>query len=266
MFDSYNREINYLRISVTDRCNLRCIYCMPVEGVKLLQHQDILTYEEITEIAGISIKLGINKIRITGGEPLSRKGLPALVGMLAALPGLRDLAMTTNGTQLAKYAKELKQAGLNRVNISLDTVDREKYSLLTRGGNIEDVFSGVEAALIFGLTPVKLNCVIQHSRSEPDAIAVKSYAEKMGIQVRFIHQMDLRNGHYSIVEGGDGGDCTRCNRLRLTADGKIKPCLFSDLVFDTRLLGAQEAIKQAIGNKPASGTVNCSGHFYNIGG
>lgn len=266
MFDSFKRNISYLRISVTDRCNLRCVYCMPEEGVKLLQHQDILSYEEITSIARTAVALGIKKIRITGGEPLARKGITSLVSQLAAIPGLEDLAMTTNGTMLDRFAAELKSAGLKRVNISLDTINPERFQWLTRGGDVHDVFRGIEAALANDLTPVKINCVIQQSKNEPDATDVKKYADKMGIQVRFIHQMDLRNGHYSIVEGGDGGDCGRCNSLRLTADGKIKPCLFSDLVFDTRILGAEEAILQAIGQKPATGTINCSGHFYNIGG
>ncbi|MHC1707025.1 MAG: GTP 3',8-cyclase MoaA [Bacteroidales bacterium] len=266
MFDSYNRNINYLRISVTDRCNLRCVYCMPEEGVKMLHHEDILSYEEIYEIAKTAVGLGIRKIRITGGEPLARKGIASLVRMLSTIPGLEDLAMTTNGTMLDRFAADLKDAGLNRVNISLDTVDPEKYASLTRGGKLEDVFRGVDAALANRLSPVKINCVIKNSRNEPDAAGVTEYAQKMGVEIRYIHQMDLRNGHYSVVEGGDGGDCGRCNRLRLTADGKIKPCLFSDLMFDTRLLGAQEAILQAVGKKPVSGTINCSGHFYNIGG
>jgi cyclic pyranopterin phosphate synthase len=266
MFDSYNRNIHYLRISVTDRCNLRCTYCMPAEGIRLLQHSDILSYEEIVDIASVAVRLGINKIRITGGEPLTRKGIDSLVRLLSGIPGLQDLAMTTNGTLLEKFAPALKEAGLHRVNISLDTTDPEKYRILTRGGDVNEVFKGIEAALINNLKPVKINCVIKHSRREEDAVSVAAYARETGVEVRYIHQMDLRNGHYSVVEGGDGGDCARCNRLRLTADGKIKPCLFSDLSFDTRVIGAEEAILLAVGKKPASGTINCSGHFYNIGG
>lgn len=266
MFDSFNREINYLRISVTDRCNLRCVYCMPEQGISLLTHDEILRYEEIVAIATTAIRLGIRKIRLTGGEPLSRKGLPSLVKMIAAIPGLEDLAMTTNGILLGNFADELKQAGLMRVNVSLDTVDPERYRVLTRGGNIEEVFRGIDAAITAGLDPVKINCVILTSREEPDARGVSDYAAAKGVQVRFIHQMDLENGHYSVLEGGNGGDCKSCNRLRLTANGKIKPCLFNDLEFDVRKVGIEEAILQAVQHKPLSGTKNCSGHFYNIGG
>ncbi|MCX6272099.1 MAG: radical SAM protein [Bacteroidetes bacterium] len=266
MYDSFNREINYLRISVTDRCNLRCIYCMPEKGVTLLHHEDILRYEEITKIATVAINMGIRKIRITGGEPLSRKGVTSLVQMLANIPGLEDLAMTTNGVLLPEFATALKQNGLMRINISLDTVNPQKFFEMTRGGNIEDVFGGIRASQTAGLFPIKLNCVVAHSSEEPDANEVRQFASVQGLEVRFIHQMDLKNGHFSTVEGGDGGNCSSCNRLRLTADGKLKPCLFSDMVFDVKKLGAAEAIARAISKKPASGTQNCSGHFYNIGG
>ena len=266
MFDSYNRRINYLRISVTDRCNLRCIYCMPEEGVKILHHEDILSYEEITEIVEIAVRNGITKIRITGGEPLVRKGISGLVSMIASIPGVEDLAMTTNAILLEKYDEELKDAGLQRINISLDAVNPEKYRTLTRGGDINRVFAGINASRKAGLMPIKINCVIQESKEETDAREVAQFCNDNGLQIRFIHQMNLRNGSFSVVEGGDGGHCATCNRLRLTADGKIKPCLFNDMEFNTRILGAEDAILMAIGKKPASGTVNCSGHFYNIGG
>ena len=266
MFDSYNRNISYLRISVTDRCNLRCTYCMPEEGVKMLHHEDILTYEEIVEIVKVAVHHGIRKVRITGGEPLVRKGISSLVAQLSAIPGVDDLAMTTNGIFLAKYAAELKQAGLMRINISMDTVDPEKFRQITRGGDITEVFSGIKAAREAGLSPIKINCVIQQSKEEPDAKEVAAYCLEQQLELRYIHQMNLKSGHFSVVEGGDGGHCASCNRLRLTADGKIKPCLFNDMEFNTRKLGAEKAILMAIGKKPASGTVNCSGHFYNIGG
>jgi cyclic pyranopterin phosphate synthase len=239
---------------------------MPEEGVKMLHHEDILTYEEIVEIVKVAVHHGIRKVRITGGEPLVRKGISSLVAQLSAIPGVDDLAMTTNGIFLAKYAAELKQAGLMRINISMDTVDPEKFRQITRGGDITEVFSGIKAAREAGLSPIKINCVIQQSKEEPDAKEVAAYCLEQQLELRYIHQMNLKSGHFSVVEGGDGGHCASCNRLRLTADGKIKPCLFNDMEFNTRKLGAEKAILMAIGKKPASGTVNCSGHFYNIGG
>ncbi|HRC66817.1 MAG TPA: radical SAM protein [Bacteroidales bacterium] len=147
MLDSYRREINYLRISVTDRCNLRCRYCMPSEGFRWIPHENILRFEEIIEIVREAVKLGIHKIRVTGGEPLLRKGIVNLIEMLASIEGVQDLSMTTNGTHLEKFARELKQAGLQRINISLDTVNAERYAYLTGGGNIERVLRGIDAAL-----------------------------------------------------------------------------------------------------------------------
>ncbi|MDT8400271.1 MAG: radical SAM protein [Bacteroidales bacterium] len=266
MYDRFNRKINYLRISVTDRCNQRCRYCMPVEGIKLISHEEILTYDEITDLTRVAVDMGIDKVRLTGGEPLVRKDLPVLVEMLAGIEGIKDLAMTTNGTLLGKYAEQLARAGLNRVNVSLDSMDPFKFTWITRGGRLDDTLEGIDAAIESGLTPVKLNCVVKKSKDEPDAMMVTSFAEKKGLEVRYIKQMDLINGEFTVVEGGEGGHCARCNRLRLTSDGKIKPCLFSDLEYDVRKLGAEQAIKMALDNKPACGTVNRKGHFYNIGG
>jgi len=266
MFDSFNRRINYLRISVTDRCNLRCSYCMPEEGITMLRHEDILSFEEISTVVRIAATMGIDKVRITGGEPLVRKGIPGLVAMLAAIEGIKDLALTTNGQLLETYAQPLAEAGLHRVNISLDTVDADRYRELTRGGDISHVVKGIVAAKKAGLHPIKLNCVVEQSSDETDAQGVRFFATQMGLDVRFIHRMDLHTGSFSIVEGGTGGDCARCNRLRLTADGKLKPCLFSNLEYDVRALGAEEAIRQALQHKPQSGKKNDTGEFYNIGG
>lgn len=266
MYDSFDRRINYLRISVTDRCNLRCTYCMPEEGINMLQHNEILTFEEIVEVTRVAVKMGINKVRITGGEPLVRKGITDLVGMLAAIPGIVDLSMTTNGTLLGRYAMELKKAGLNRVNISLDTLDATKYRKLTRGGYIVEVLTGIEAAKEAGLFPVKINCVVQQSSDEPDAKEISEYCRQNGLKARFIRQMSLTEGHFSVVEGGSGGDCSSCNRLRLTANGKMLPCLFGNKEYDVRELGPEKAIKMALENKPACGSVNLKGEFYNIGG
>jgi cyclic pyranopterin phosphate synthase len=266
MFDRYNRHISYLRISVTDRCNLRCRYCMPEEGVQLLRHEDILTFEEILEVVNVAKDMGINKIRITGGEPLVRKGIINLVFMISRLKGISDLAMTTNGILLEGMAKELRLAGLHRVNVSIDTLDPFRFRKLTRGGDISRVLKGIEAARSAGLNPVKINCVIRNSPEEDDARMVREYARKAGLQVRFIREMNLESGEFGIVDGGDGGNCRICNRLRLTANGMIKPCLFSDQEYSVKLLGAKQAIMNAVEGKPACGAYSVTGKFYNIGG
>lgn len=266
MLDRFSRHINYLRISVTDRCNLRCTYCMPEEGVELMHHSDILSYDEIAGFVRVAAGYGINKVRITGGEPLVRKGIVALVEMISRTGGITDLSMTTNGTLLAHYAAELKKAGLHRVNISLDTIDPVRFRQITRLGNIEDVFAGIEAARTERLLPVKVNCVISSSPSEPDAVGVAEYCRRNGLEVRFIEQMNLAGGRFSVVHGGDGGNCAHCNRLRLTANGMLRPCLFSDIEIDIRRAGFNEAMKRALELKPECGTINEKGNFYNIGG
>jgi GTP 3',8-cyclase len=266
MFDRFNRNINYLRISVTDRCNLRCLYCMPEEGITLIDHRDILSYEEIVEVVREAIQVGIIKVRITGGEPLVRKGIVQLVKMISGFKEITDLGLTTNGVLLEQYAEALADAGLHRVNISLDTIDPDEYSRITRGGDIQKVFNGIEAAKKAELGPVKINCVIRKSSNEKNASQVREFCLKHGLELRFITEMDLESGWFSIVEGGTGGDCNRCNRLRLTADGMIKPCLFNNSGFSIRELGIREAIQQAIRVKPEKGTTNSVNRFHNIGG
>ncbi len=266
MYDCFNRKINYLRISVTDRCNLRCTYCMPAEGIKLISHNDILSFEKIVQVVKEAVKLGIDKVRITGGEPLVRKGVVNLVGQIAEISGIRDLGLTTNGVLLEEFAEPLAQAGLHRINISLDTADAEKFSTLTRGGDITQVFRGIEVAKKAGLSPVKINCVVKNSSHEEDALQVREFCLNNGLEVRFIHEMDLERGCFTVVEGGKGGDCHTCNRLRLTPDGKIKPCLFDNLEFDIHTLGIKEAITQAVKMKPQQGSVNSLNKFHNIGG
>lgn len=266
MYDSFNRDVTYLRVSITDRCNLRCTYCMPAEGIKLLSHFDVLSYEEIIEIVRYGVLKGINKVRITGGEPLVRKGVTGLVNKLARIEGVTDLSLTTNGILLEKYAKDLALAGLKRINVSLDTIDEVKYSKITRGGDLKQVIRGIDAAVRAGLKPVKINCVIRNNVNEVDALSVKKFAEKLGLEVRFIHLMGLHTGNFSKVIGGEGGCCEKCNRLRLTADGKLKPCLFNDIEFDVRELGVPIAYDKAVKNKPKYGEINTTGTFYNIGG
>jgi GTP 3',8-cyclase len=266
VLDRFSRKINYLRVSVTDRCNLRCVYCMPECGVNLMKHSDILTFEEIYEIVGVAVKLGIDKVRITGGEPLVRRGIVDLVRMINEIPGIKDLAMTTNGTLLDQFAIPLVKAGLKRVNISLDTMNPDHFKKITRVGDIQDVFNGIKSAVKAGLNPVKINCVIKQSQQEKDAREVKAFCDENNLEVRFIKEMNLESGMFSNVIGGDGGNCKSCNRLRLTANGKIKPCLFSDIEYDVRELGIEQAIHRAVGIKPASGTENSVNTFSNIGG
>jgi GTP 3',8-cyclase len=266
MYDRYKRSINYLRISVTDRCNLRCTYCMPADGIDLMHHDDLLSFEEIVEVVKATVKKGITKIRLTGGEPLVRKGIISLVEMIARVDGVEDLSMTTNGILLEQYAEALKAAGLNRVNVSLDTLDEKKYAAITRGGKLNDVLRGIQKAKEVGFSPIKINCVVMNSSDEKDALAVKAYAQAEGLSVRFIHQMDLETGHFSKVEGGEGGDCKSCNRIRLSANGGFKPCLFNDACFNVKQFGIEHALERAVECKPLSGTRNLSGKFYNIGG
>jgi cyclic pyranopterin phosphate synthase len=239
---------------------------MPAEGIPLIQHSDILSFEEIMEVVDAALSLGVDKIRITGGEPLVRKGIVTLVQMIASKPGVQDLGMTTNGQLLEKFAQPLKDAGLHRVNVSLDTMNAERYMQVTRGGDIENALKGIESSKKAGLSPVKINCVIVKSPDEPDAAEVAEYGKKHGLQVRFIRQMDLEKGEFYIVDGGSGGDCSTCNRLRLTANGMVKPCLFNDMEYNVREHGAHKALQLALGNKPSCGTINRHGEFYNIGG
>ena len=266
MYDRYNRHINYLRISVTDRCNLRCSYCMPSTDIRLFPAEEILSYDEIAEVVKAAVGMGIRKFRLTGGEPLVRKDIVKLVAMLSAIEGVKELVMTTNGTLLAGYAAELKKAGLQSVNISLDTLDPATYAELTGGGRLGDVLRGIEAALACGLTPVKINCVVEHSSRDGNARAVKAFCLGKGLQVRFIRKMNLSTGDFAEVEGGEGGACARCNRLRITSNGMIRPCLFDEKEFAVRTLGAQEALLCALQSKPAKGSINRKSTFYNTGG
>lgn len=239
---------------------------MPEEGIKLLRHQDILTYDEISDFVKIAAGYGINKVRITGGEPLVRKGIVTLVGMIAAIKGIGDLSMTTNGVLLEHFANDLKRAGLQRVNISLDTVDHEKYKFITRTGSLDDVFRGILAAQKADLLPVKINCVIRESKDEKDARGVAEYCRSNRLEIRYIRKMDLVKGNFASVDGGSGGNCSVCNRLRLTSSGMLKPCLFNETGYDIRSMGFEKALKLAIKNKPEEGLKNLKDGFYNIGG
>jgi len=239
---------------------------MPEEGVHLMNHKDILSFEEITDVVKVAVSVGIDKFRITGGEPLVRKDIVTLISRIASVSGVKDLSMTTNGLLLEELAQPLKDAGLNRVNISLDTMNPLKFKEITRGGDINKVLRGIQAAKDAGLEPVKINCVVFKSSNEDDAKEVREFCRLNDLQVRFIHQMNLESGEFSIVEGGNGGNCVQCNRLRLTANGMVKPCLFDEQEFSVRTMGAEKALLGALNNKPLNGCMNSTGSFYNIGG
>lgn len=303
MRDKHGRTIDYLRISLTDRCNLRCIYCMPEEGVDQMSHDDILRIEEIERIVAVAARMGISRIRLTGGEPLVRKGVVDLVRSITNMPGIESVAMTTNGVLLPQVADELKAAGLSRVNISLDTLDADQFKMITRNGNLKDALGGIEAALRVGFKPVKINAVTVRSLNQ-DFLAYAKLSIDRPLHVRFIEYMPVgesfgvdgcgwgkkdvisseevialindqarseglgtlvsANGErpegwgparYFVFKGALGTVgfisplsrhfCTECNRLRLTADGKLRPCLFSDEEFDVRdalRTGEDEAI------------------------
>jgi len=302
--DSFQRPINYLRISVTDRCNLRCVYCMPEDGVDLMSHSDILSYEEIYTVASVAAEMGINKIRLTGGEPLVRAGLPELVRLLAGIEAINEISMTTNGILLSHYAEELKEAGLRRVNISLDTLKPERFDRITRCGNLEDVLEGIEAAHKAGLNPVKINMVVMAGINDDEIVDFAAKTIHDGWHIRYIehmpvngdesgasrlftvdemrkrieslgimepHKVDVGNGPAKYFRLPDATGtigfitpvtehfCYHCNRLRLTADGKMRPCLLSEDEIDLREAlrrGASVAelkalIEQAIARKPA---------------
>jgi cyclic pyranopterin phosphate synthase len=239
---------------------------MPAGGIQLVPHDRILTFDEITGFTRVAVANGIKKVRITGGEPLVRKDIVELVSMIAGIKGIEDLSMTTNGILLGQFAAGLKAAGLQRVNVSLDTVDREMFRTITGSDRLNDVLEGIRLAREAGLTPVKINCVINGSRDTPDAAGVAEYCAKNDLVIRYIHQMDLNKGQFSTVIGGHGGNCSICNRLRLTATGMLKPCLFNDIEFNVRELGFENAIREAVNLKPACGSFNRKGKFYNIGG
>lgn len=191
MKDSFGRNINYLRISITDLCNLRCKYCMPKEGVSKECHSDILSLEDFYKISKVMVSLGIDKIRITGGEPLIKKDLISLIGKISKLDGIKELALTTNGLLLEKYAKDLKEAGLTRVNISIDTLDEKKYSEITRGGKLKDVLKGIEKAREVGLTPIKLNVVLMGGFNVDEIGSFVELTRNEKMDIRFIELMPI---------------------------------------------------------------------------
>jgi len=278
LIDTHGRVVRDLRISVTDRCNLRCVYCMPAEGMPWLPKQQLLTYEEITRFARVCLDLGVTGIRLTGGEPTVRADLPVLVRMLASLrPGL-DLSLTTNALKLVELAQPLRDAGLTRVNVSLDTLDRERFIQLARRDRIDDVFRGLEAAKRVGFSPIKINAVLMRDLNGDEAVPLARWAREEGFELRFIEWMPLDFQHQwdrarlvsadeilsqigaeFPLEPCEGEDpsapatlyryldgrgrlgviasvtrpfCGHCDRIRLTADGQIRTCLFSLKEYD----------------------------------
>jgi cyclic pyranopterin phosphate synthase len=191
LIDTFGRLHDNLRISVTDRCNVRCFYCMPEEGVKSMPHVEILTFEEIERFVRVAVQLGVTKLRVTGGEPLVRKGLPVLIRMLSAIPGVRDLALTTNGVLLAKHAPALYDAGLRRLNVHLDTLDRERFRRITRRDDLGKVLEGIEAARKIGFGPIKINAVAVKNLVEPDIVPLARFGRENDMEIRYIEFMPL---------------------------------------------------------------------------
>ncbi|MDF2647780.1 MAG: MoaA, partial [Paenibacillus sp.] len=193
LMDRFGRMHDYLRISVTDRCNLRCVYCMPEEGMEFEPDEKLLTFEEITEVVRVLAGLGVRKLRLTGGEPLVRKNLEQLIGMLSQIPGIEDIALTTNGIYFASRAEKLRAAGLTRVNISLDSLKADRFSLITRGGDIHRVLASIEEAYRVGITPIKLNVVLMKGINDDEIEDFLQMTIDRPIQVRFIEYMPI--GH-----------------------------------------------------------------------
>ena len=313
MKDAHGRVIDYLRISLTDRCNFRCIYCMPEDGVCQMDHDEILRIEDIERLVKVAAGIGIKSIRLTGGEPLVRKGVVDLVDSITNIDGIENVSMTTNGVLLPAMAEDLKRAGLSRVNISLDTLDPEQFKYVTRVGKLEDTLAGIDAALETGFDPVKVNAVTVKSLDQ-DFLAFAKLSMDRPLHVRFIEYMPV--GDSSEIGTGWGKEdvipskelfsiineraaiegllplesaaadplgwgparyfefpdakgtvgfisplsrhfCSACNRLRMTADGKIRPCLFSDTEYDAKQAlrnGTDEQVRavlmEALGAKP----------------
>lgn len=191
LVDQYNRRLNYLRISLTDRCNLRCLYCLPREGIPKLPHEDILTYEEILRIARIAVNLGVEKIRLTGGEPLLRKGIYEFIPQLYALPGLRDISLTTNGVYLTRNAEKIRQAGIKRINVSLDTLQRERYEKITGYDGFEEVWKGIEFARELDFHPIKINVVVIEGLNDDEVVDFAKLSQRHSYHIRFIEYMPM---------------------------------------------------------------------------
>jgi len=303
LVDGFGRVHTNLRVSVTDRCNIRCVYCMPNENVRFLPRTEILTFEEIDRFVRVAAQLGVNKVRLTGGEPLVRHQLPELVRTLSGVPGIEDIALTTNGILLAEQAQDLKDAGLHRVNISLDTLDEETYQQISRREGVDRIAEGIFAARRVGFRQIRVNALAMRGVNEDDIVRLGSFAREHDLEMRFIEFMplDAEQGwrEDAVITGGevrarledvfgplveaeradlsqpavdyrfaDGQGriglinpvsepfCEQCNRLRITAEGKIRNCLFSTEEWDARELlrnnGSDQEIAELIRSSIAS--------------
>lgn len=294
MNDSYGRAITYLRVSVTELCNLRCRYCMPEEGVVKRRHEEMLTEDELIEAITQAAALGITKVRITGGEPLVKPNIISICARTAAIPGIREVCVTTNGTLLRDLACPLRKAGVKRLNLSVDTLDAKKYAYITRRGRIEDFFAGLEAALAAGFQKIKLNAVLIGGFNDDEIVPLAELTRRYPIDVRFIELMPMLDhldfdenafipytrvlealpdllpvdadggvaklyrlpdalGNVGLISPVNAHFCGACNRIRLTADGKIKPCLHSSEEISLKGLdanGMRAQLVQAIRHKP----------------
>lgn len=295
MKDQYGREINYLRLSVTELCNLRCRYCMPETGVCKKPHEAMLTEDEMIDAVGAAASLGVMKLRITGGEPLVKRNIVSICARAAKVPGIREVCITTNGVLLPKMAKGLRAAGVSRVNLSLDTLDPDKYARITRVGRLEDALAGLHAALDAGFEKIKINAVLIGGFNNGEIGALAALTRTYPVDVRFIELMPMVDSRAfgpeafipcttvlerlpdAVPEAPDGGVarlyrlpgaqgsiglispvsdhfCASCNRIRLTADGKLKPCLHSADEISLKGLSPEamrEAMRRAILNKPS---------------
>jgi len=304
LIDRFGRVHDYLRISVTDRCNLRCVYCMPEEGMEFEPEEHLLTFEQIAEVVRVLAGMGVRKLRLTGGEPLVRKNLERLVAGLSAIPGIEDIALTTNGMFFAKKAEALREAGLTRINISLDSLKPARFALITRGGDLRKVLQAIEAAERAGLDPIKLNVVLMKGMNDDEIGDFLQLTRERKLHVRFIEYMPIGHsgdgwkqrylplqtvhdrcrelgwrveeqgdvygngpsqnfriagapGTFGLIHPVSDHFCAACNRLRLTADGNIKPCLYwSDEFNVKRVLGDDRALEElflrALDIKPES--------------
>jgi cyclic pyranopterin phosphate synthase len=314
MRDKFDREINYLRVSITDRCNLHCNYCRPKEGISLIGHDDILRYEEIIRIVSLAVKMGLIKVRVTGGEPLVRRGFIDFLAALRNIKGLQDISLTTNGILLEEFAEEIFNTGIHRINISLDSLDHAKYSYITNGGNLNNVLRGIAKAEEVGFSPIKINTVAIKNFNDDEVFAFAQLAKDKPFQVRFIELMPVGHdnsnygedylpitqlmkkisSHYELeqlsgkknksdgpakiykIKGGRGEIgfinpvsnhfCSTCNRLRLTADGKLRVCLLKDEEIDLKKalrekcsdMALEKLIHQAILLKPRHHDLACT--------
>ena len=304
LIDCFQRSINYLRVSVTDRCNLRCVYCMPEEGVPSVPHQEVLTLEEIGRIIRVAAAMGLRRVRLTGGEPLVRKGVVNLVRWVDQTPGIEDISLTTNAILLPSYARDLAAAGLKRVNVSLDTLRPQRFREITRRGDLSDVMAGIAVAREAGLLPIRLNVVVMRGVNDDEVVEIARTTLEKDWQVRFIELMPFMDeqetcirdaspalgfvpaqevkrqieealGPLEAAETNTGSGpakyyrlpaakgligfinplsesqfCATCNRMRLTADGKVRPCLLTDQEIDLKQTlregGSDDDLRQRI--------------------